>query len=358
MKTKRNKVQELSINTTLLIFVIILFFLLLEISIRFIENSGGKLVCEHSFLSIHEKSNDTLLAYELIPNKTSDYECVHNYINAQGIRVNNINDIYPEKSEKFRIITVGDSVSYGFRREYNETFPFMLEKYMNDNGFDTEVINMGVTGYNVEQNVEMINARAINFNPDLIIIGYVHNDYLIGDSYYSLLFEKNITCRLLFTPIKINCFTLQKVNNIRSVMFINEAFKNIFNKVKKDNDDSLEFKYDAWTLDPTRNDFPRYLDSLKKIENISKQHNIVVVILPLATNWSEDIFLRNRVMPYLTPLNLTVLDGLKAFEDFNPSFIADGNDKVHYSVEGFRLLGKFVGDYIIQNREKYNLTKT
>jgi lysophospholipase L1-like esterase len=82
----------------------------------------------------------------------------------------------PEKpEEKFRIIIVGDSVTFGM----GETSPYpqhLKELLSRKFGPRFEVFNMSVVGYNSIQEVELVRSKALRFDPDLLIIGYVLND--------------------------------------------------------------------------------------------------------------------------------------------------------------------------------------
>ena len=77
----------------------------------------------------------------------------------------------------FRIAVLGDSIAAGYRVERTaDTFPALLESALRRDGLRAEVLNFGVTGYNTSQEVETLRARALRFDPDLVILAYCHND--------------------------------------------------------------------------------------------------------------------------------------------------------------------------------------
>ena len=86
----------------------------------------------------------------------------------------------PKPPGVFRVAVVGDSVTYGLFSPRNQTYPkqleAMLNRYASPGAPRFEVLNFGVMGYNVDQIVEVVGARAMAYNPDLLIYGYVLND--------------------------------------------------------------------------------------------------------------------------------------------------------------------------------------
>ena len=50
---------------------------------------------------------------------------------------------------KFRIVTIGDSFTYGHQNIYQESYPYILEKILNNkNKKEVEVVNLGASGRN------------------------------------------------------------------------------------------------------------------------------------------------------------------------------------------------------------------
>ena len=77
-----------------------------------------------------------------------------------------------EKPENItRIIIVGSSNTYGFEVSDNETYPFQLENYLNENyQGNYEVWNAGISSYMLSQELELSKRVIKNYNPDILII--------------------------------------------------------------------------------------------------------------------------------------------------------------------------------------------
>lgn len=127
---------------------------------------------------LHMRSPDRTLVYELRPNvRLNDY-----------IRTNELGfrdrEFTPVKAPgRFRIIVAGDSVTFGWFEKEECLYPKVLERLLAQGleGVPTcEVYNMAVGGYNAQQELELIQTKALPLHPDLIILQFCHNDSQIG----------------------------------------------------------------------------------------------------------------------------------------------------------------------------------
>jgi hypothetical protein len=73
----------------------------------------------------------------------------------------------------YRIVVLGDSIAAGLRVERNQDiFPAILERLLNQRGLPAEVINLAVSGYNTQQQVETLRERGLAYHPDLVLVAY------------------------------------------------------------------------------------------------------------------------------------------------------------------------------------------
>ncbi len=78
----------------------------------------------------------------------------------------------PEKPKDiFRIITIGDSFTYGAFVNTPDNYPEQLEENLKNvcHNQKFEVINLGVGGYDIQYAVERYKIRGTKYNPDLVI---------------------------------------------------------------------------------------------------------------------------------------------------------------------------------------------
>src|SRR5262249_2884810 len=79
-----------------------------------------------------------------------------------------------EKSQGvYRIVVLGDSIAAGLHVDRNEDlFAPLLQKLLTDRGVPAEVINLAVSGYNTQQEVELFREKGLRYRPDLVLLAY------------------------------------------------------------------------------------------------------------------------------------------------------------------------------------------
>ncbi len=109
-------------------------------------------------------------------------EKIENYINKDGL--NQLSDYTEEKpNQTFRILTIGDSFTYGQNINTTDNYPSQLEAQLNttckNNQLkDYQVINLGVGGYDIRYVVERYKIKGLKYHPDLVLWFVIDNDFL------------------------------------------------------------------------------------------------------------------------------------------------------------------------------------
>lgn len=120
-------------------------------------------------------SENPILKYELVPGSPDR----DSFISTAGLRDREF--VRKRPSDVFRIAVSGDSVTYGFDVEQQETFSKQLERMLNTcvgaGGAKRrfEVLNLGIAGFNITQSVERLRVLGLRFQPNLVIFVYVLN---------------------------------------------------------------------------------------------------------------------------------------------------------------------------------------
>ena len=86
-----------------------------------------------------------------------------------------------EKSPRtFRILVLGDSVTFGDGSVFEHTYPFLLEQKLKAwrPDIDWQVWNAAVPGYNTSQELAHLLDEGPRFQPDLVIVGFFENDFI------------------------------------------------------------------------------------------------------------------------------------------------------------------------------------
>jgi GDSL-like Lipase/Acylhydrolase family len=117
---------------------------------------------------------DALLGWAHIPNQRGrlnhpDFS-VEVVTNSQGMR----DSEYPmERTEKRRMLVLGDSFGWGVGVEHHERFSEIVEAAH----ADWEFINASVSGYGTAQEFLFLQERGLAFKPDVILLLFCENDF-------------------------------------------------------------------------------------------------------------------------------------------------------------------------------------
>jgi hypothetical protein len=122
---------------------------------------------------------------------------------------------------------------FGLGVRDNETVSSYLQRFLNYKNNSFEVMNLGVSGYNAKLEVERLIQKGLKYEPDLVIVGYFHNDL-----------EDTNVMRQLVKLFRENNLGLDKISELKSSLMpeyfehfpFNESFlKNValpFEKLK------------------------------------------------------------------------------------------------------------------------------
>ncbi|MCC7486347.1 MAG: hypothetical protein IT529_15350 [Burkholderiales bacterium] len=81
-----------------------------------------------------------------------------------------------ERAGVTRIVTLGDSFTWGYGVRREAAYPALLERRL----AATEVINLGVTGFGLRQAFEFLKLEGALYRPDAVILGLCQNDIYEG----------------------------------------------------------------------------------------------------------------------------------------------------------------------------------
>jgi hypothetical protein len=113
-----------------------------------------------------QPSENPNLYFELKPNEPSTE------VNSEGYRGPLVPMQKPDGVQ--RIVGIGDSTLFGWMLPHKKTMlPQLAGMFAPDS---VEAINLSCPAYDSHQELEVLKTRAMQFEPDLIVLGYDHND--------------------------------------------------------------------------------------------------------------------------------------------------------------------------------------
>lgn len=103
---------------------------------------------------------------------------VSHVTNSWGFRGGEFSYAKPDKT--VRMVFLGDSFTFGEGVKFEDTYPEVVASLMKQinkaEGINYESYNFGVGGYNVSQELFLLENLALYVHPDIIVLGYVLND--------------------------------------------------------------------------------------------------------------------------------------------------------------------------------------
>ena len=165
-----------------------------EVVIRLVDPPPR--VLRHVNVAGYRLSSNPVRKYEYTPGRFpagdgAFYDHRHFTINSHGFRDDEW--CLAKEPHSMRILVLGDSVTAGNGIENpRDTYPKQLERLLREAlpGRTVEVFNMGVGGYHTLQEVETLREVGLSFNPDMVLVGFVINDFdedMDGGVYQNLL---------------------------------------------------------------------------------------------------------------------------------------------------------------------------
>jgi len=141
----------------------------------------GNLV-EYEPSPIHQRDPD--LVWRNLPDLDLEYLGAHVRTNRFGLRGRETTR--PKPPGVLRILSLGESSSFGIKVEEDETYAAVLERLLNVPGRPrrVEVLNAGVIGWSMAQSVIWLEREGIGFEPDVVLLYHGYNDFL-ASSYLS-----------------------------------------------------------------------------------------------------------------------------------------------------------------------------
>jgi lysophospholipase L1-like esterase len=157
----------------LVVASVVFTVLVLEVGFRLAHVPVGTVQINRATV---RRSANPRLRFELRPGGVARAE-VEYRVNEEGRRGP---EVALEKPRGVRRVAVlGDSIAFGYWVAEEDAFPRQLEALLNakrGDGPPVQVLNFGVPGYNLGQEIETLRARALAFDPDVVVVAFCLND--------------------------------------------------------------------------------------------------------------------------------------------------------------------------------------
>lgn len=249
-----------------------------------------------------------------------------------------------------RIAVLGDSITAALSIDRSQRFTQVLEDYLNRNAEKKrfEIMNFGVGGYDMLQEVVTLEEKVLPFSPDMAIFAYCLNDgqaWADGGLYQILTQRLSSTQRRWIDTVYFDFYSppLKILHSSRLYTFLKYLYVTRF----KHNEDL------AWKAGSSDD---LLSDAFLMLSNFKKQHNleIIIVIFPYFDQLSEYPYveLHQEVRNWAQQYHFDVLDLFDYYlaenEKDGREFRASENDICHPNELGHRIAGHAIGECLKQ----------
>jgi lysophospholipase L1-like esterase len=299
--------------------------------------------------------------YELTPGAAGRAWGADIRINSHGFRG-------PEpimsRRPRYRVIVLGDSVTFGNFLPVETTFPFQVQKRLEAEG--VEVLNFAVGGYDTVQEVAALAVHGPTFPPDLVVLAYCLND--IGIVSVNLEYIERVEAQQasLLYRLRLAQLVADRLERARLASWL--ARKNdpeVFRRehahhidpIGSEDADLIALMNDvpdvptfAWYRDRDRVGRLRF--AFRRLADLSREHRfqVAVLILPWLTGDTQRY-------PYDTVHHIVAREARRAgFDVIDPrrELLRDGaerlrvhaRDLVHLNQEGHAILTEVLAPYV------------
>ncbi|MBI5511174.1 MAG: SGNH/GDSL hydrolase family protein [Deltaproteobacteria bacterium] len=121
---------------------------------------------------IKETAANPRIAHRHRPSSSAHLMGVDVHINSDGLRDR---EYAVERSPSYRMVFLGDSLTFGWGVAKPDTFEELLESEINRR-LPVEILNFGVGNYNTEQEVHLFIDKGLKYKPDKVVVFWFVND--------------------------------------------------------------------------------------------------------------------------------------------------------------------------------------
>lgn len=334
-------------------FILILISLMLslfaaELICRFLPNSNDT---DPTY-----KLEHPVLPFVMKPNSVSVTLHGHTItINSHGLR--DFEYSYHKPLDTFRILVLGDSVSYAYGQEMQDGFAKVLERQLNASKNKKyariEVINAAHNGFHIADQYNYLRLYGLGYSPDALVMG-VNSSHFASESQRMIIKDGvDFAPGSLWLRLHIPPWVKRSLRNSHLYMTIGNAYRNRVSGGSNSNErTSVSEEYLKKTADLT---LKKVADDLEKFLSLTSKNSLTTYLL-YQPNRSETLSGAYDAPPLLDQIRslekegrLTFVDSITEFGKYklNTNEIFPVNDGAHPNANGHKILAGLLFDKLI-----------
>ena len=304
---------------------LLIFLVMLEVTLQIYTRVAIYYDVEMSRYAteVKQKADNPKIGHVHEPNAEAYLMGVDVKINSDGFRDK---EYSVERNEAYRIVVLGDSLTFGWGVEEEDVYVTLLEEELSAIR-PTEMINTGHGNYNTSQQVNLFREKGLKYNPDKVVVFFFINDAEVTP------------VRSKWTPVA----------RLRSVTFLWSRVRGLLTRAAPGQ--TFESFYSALYED----DQPGFIamkDAFLELQGITEERGIElqVIMIPELHNLTDYPFKAEygKVYDFLTENSISVLDLTADFATYTdaPETLWVALDDAHPNAPAHRMIADFSKDFI------------
>jgi lysophospholipase L1-like esterase len=107
--------------------------------------------------------------FQMVPGAMNPYSALRDKLNHYGFRGRDLPEAKPPGT--VRVLCLGDSCTFGYGLPVEESYPAQMQKLFDEGGGPrVEVINGGIPGTNLYQQLAVLRTKFLRFAPDVVVV--------------------------------------------------------------------------------------------------------------------------------------------------------------------------------------------
>ena len=266
---------------------------------------------------------------------------IHYQMNSSGYRDS---EFGPKSETTARIISIGDSFTFGEGVKSEHVFPGVLESKLFKSGCKSEVYNLGINGHDLKDEYALLPLHLNIYQPDLVIWQFLFNDisnYYLYHEWQEMMAEKKVDF-MISVPSFFLYYIQERIWKIIKSKAYYQSLLDVYNDPE-------------YWMDLENN--------LHKVHELVKQSGaeMFIVLFPtldmIDENTNRIELIHKKLGDLFTREDIPFLDITSSFQENNPESLWVHRIDGHPNETAHSIAAEEIFKYLEANSDKFSIMK-
>lgn len=267
----------------------------------------------------------------------------HDHVSLNNEFFRDYNFTLEKPKNTIRIAVIGDSFTFGSGVENaSDLYPKILERELNiwDSSAKYEVYNFGIPGKDIPEEINITRDYALRFNPDIVIVGFVYNDFVTADSEIKNEMQEIWALPFIGFWLRGTSYLYYFAESRANRFFENIGIKPVY-------ENTLQERYAS----EFNKAFNKRLYQLYSENLTSKNISLVILAFPVFNNLEEYkfYFIHEFIAEVAVENNVPIIDLLNSYKNISTKELTVNSYDSHPNGLAHHIAGLALADFIKNN---------